>query len=434
MKLFKTITIVFILAFLVVPNFSAADVANSRFSGRIFLQVEGRGEAWYVNPVNLQRYYLERPSDMFAVMRRLGMGISNSNLKKIPTQKNGIGVDVSLVNRLRGRILLQVESKGEAWYVSPSDGLRYYLGSPSEALALVRRLGQGIKNIDLYTIRQADGFGLIGDSVAIRPVPISNTDYGNSEYDLSELEKSIFAGVNAERITNGLTALKWNEDLALAARMHSQSLWRENQPLTGLGKSCDFPMIHHEGLEFGLMSNNRLEYNGVYYFEKNGENIALITASRIKVSYSKGDPAGADLAACSALRDSFDVPLKARLEEETNDLQKEIIIKAEIMERAAKFQSMSSVDVEEVNWASKEQVVTETVQGWMNSPGHRRNILTPEYDEAGMGVVIVNGYVISTQVFIKRASCGYKGGACCVKPSYYPYCYQPYSCGVGICG
>jgi hypothetical protein len=52
--------------------------------GRIFLQAEGNGEAWYINPVNRQRYYLSRPSDAFAIMRVLGLGIANADLNKIP--------------------------------------------------------------------------------------------------------------------------------------------------------------------------------------------------------------------------------------------------------------------------------------------------------------------------------------------------------------
>ena len=33
-------------------------------------------------------------------------------------------------------------------------------------------------------------------------------------------------------------------------------------------------------------------------------------------------------------------------------------------------------------------VVTETVKGWMNSPGHRDNLLSPDYDSVGFGVFI----------------------------------------------
>ena len=55
-----------------------------KLSGRILLQVEGQyGEAWYIYPEDYKRYYLGRPADAFAVMRKLGLGISNENLAKI---------------------------------------------------------------------------------------------------------------------------------------------------------------------------------------------------------------------------------------------------------------------------------------------------------------------------------------------------------------
>ena len=39
---------------------------------------------------------------------------------------------------LLGRILLQVESRGEAWYVSPKDGTRIYLQDGLTAYQLMR--------------------------------------------------------------------------------------------------------------------------------------------------------------------------------------------------------------------------------------------------------------------------------------------------------
>ena len=50
-------------------------------------------------------------------------------------------------------------------------------------------------------------------------------------------------------------------------------------------------------------------------------------------------------------------------------------------------------------------VVEEAVEGWMESPGHRENILNTEVTETGVGIYKVegkNGYYI-TQNFIKRA-------------------------------
>jgi len=61
-----------------------------------------------------------------------------------------------LVERLRGRILLQVKSRGEAWYVNPVDGKRYYLKDGEEALKIMRSLGLGISNEDIEKIPQGD--------------------------------------------------------------------------------------------------------------------------------------------------------------------------------------------------------------------------------------------------------------------------------------
>ena len=40
------------------------------------------------------------------------------------------------------------------------------------------------------------------------------------------------------------------------------------------------------------------------------------------------------------------------------------------------------------DWNSQEQIAQTTVGGWMNSTGHRKNILTPTYDREGIGVAI----------------------------------------------
>ena len=42
------------------------------------------------------------------------------------------------------------------------------------------------------------------------------------------------------------------------------------------------------------------------------------------------------------------------------------------------------------------------VDGWMNSPGHRKNILTPDFTHIGVGVHRENGRNYAVQLFIKR--------------------------------
>ena len=39
-------------------------------------------------------------------------------------------------------------------------------------------------------------------------------------------------------------------------------------------------------------------------------------------------------------------------------------------------------------WNSAEEIAQTTVGGWMNSSGHRENIVTPTFDREGIGVAI----------------------------------------------
>jgi hypothetical protein len=168
----------------------------SSLKGKIILKVEANGEAYYINPGENKMYYLGRPDDAFSVMRNLGIGISNANLEKIQvgfsslsgvdsdgdglsdifedaigTSKNNndsdsdghndkeelvnsfnpkgegkINFDTNFSSAQVGKIFLQVEGKGEAWYINPADKKRYFLGRPADAFSVMRNLGLGISN------------------------------------------------------------------------------------------------------------------------------------------------------------------------------------------------------------------------------------------------------------------------------------------------
>jgi uncharacterized protein YkwD len=45
------------------------------------------------------------------------------------------------------------------------------------------------------------------------------------------------------------------------------------------------------------------------------------------------------------------------------------------------------------------EVAAWAVSGWMDSPGHKDNILTPNYMHTGIGVSFSNGYLYITQIF-----------------------------------
>jgi hypothetical protein len=120
----------------------SAEKLAERLSGRILLQTQRNGEAWYLYPKDKRRYFLGRPLDAFTIMRKLGLGASH---KYISSNKI-FPIDVW------GRILLDVEKNGEAYYVSPVDKKAYYLGRPKDAFRIMREKGLGIANDQLYRI------------------------------------------------------------------------------------------------------------------------------------------------------------------------------------------------------------------------------------------------------------------------------------------
>jgi exopolysaccharide biosynthesis protein len=123
-------------------------------SGMILLDVERNGEAWYVYPEDNLRYYLGRPKDAFRIMRELGLGINEYNFQKLAKAGMEVDGDIALARRLSGKIIIQTEKNGEAWYVYPEDLKIYYLGRPRDAFEIMRKLGLGITREDLAYIHK----------------------------------------------------------------------------------------------------------------------------------------------------------------------------------------------------------------------------------------------------------------------------------------
>lgn len=149
LKFFKENKIYFLFLFLFFSLFTLSSQASSegiidRLKGRILLQVEKNGEAWYLNPANSKRYYLGKPKDAFDIMKNLGIGISNYDFDNF--QKKGFP------KRLSGFILLTVEENGEAYYVNPKNLEPIYLGRPNDAFNIMINLSLGVKDKDLDKI------------------------------------------------------------------------------------------------------------------------------------------------------------------------------------------------------------------------------------------------------------------------------------------
>jgi hypothetical protein len=133
-----------------------------RLAGQILLQTEQYGQAWYLDAVSLKRYYLADGDSAYGALREFGLGIKNADINKIPIASESVlptGYVASestysnlLTTRLSGRIVIQVENHGEAWYINPEDGKRYYLANGEAAYQIMRQLSLGISNDNIRKI------------------------------------------------------------------------------------------------------------------------------------------------------------------------------------------------------------------------------------------------------------------------------------------
>jgi len=181
-----------------VEQVQAIKNVGKRFIGRILLRVQNNGEAWYLSPKTNQAHYLANGEAAYQLMREQGIGITNKDLTQIPVglsnlsgddadhdgltdalelalgtdkdkadsdddgfndkdeiqngfnplQKGNYSYNKALSNRLKGKILLQVESHGEAWYVNPKDGKRYFLSTAKDAYQVMKEQSMGISEKD----------------------------------------------------------------------------------------------------------------------------------------------------------------------------------------------------------------------------------------------------------------------------------------------
>lgn len=228
---------------------------------------------------------------------------------------------------------------------------------------------------------------------------------------LLTMEKKIFDLVNEERTSVGLKSLIWDDDVAAVARNHSEALAIENEPLTERDLLCYNPLIHHEGFVNGLYHNKRLENNSIFNFASSGENIFLASNWKSRKTFDV---------------DSIDCKMEVLIEStDPQDIKDEIEKRLEAVKTAQR-----------VNWlftvSTKEEIQKSIVDGWMESEGHKANIINENFTDSGIGMAKINDFYMITQVFIEKVDCGYRNGPCCIDRSY-TYCYQPLTCVSQFC-
>ncbi len=160
-----------------------------------------------------------------------------------------------------------------------------------------------------------------------------------SGIDKSKLEKQVHELTNQYRIQNGLGALSWDDKLSNVARSHSEDMASRNYFAheTPEGKNPT-----DRGVSHGYTCQKVI---GMLIYSGIAENIfqnnlydKVWTANGIPTSYE---------------------------------------------------------------WNTQDEIASSTVDGWMDSPGHRKNILTETIDKEGIGVAIAS----DDKVYITQNFC-----------------------------
>ncbi|KKR22013.1 MAG: hypothetical protein UT48_C0001G0026 [Parcubacteria group bacterium GW2011_GWE2_39_37] len=114
--------------------------------GKILLQVQDKGQAWYVNPLTNRRVFLgPTPAEAFNEIASLALGVSNATFDSYAGKAP---------SNLSGRFLLKVEDSGRLFYVNPADLSLVEVIGPTGALNLIQTVGVGITNTNLNRISQ----------------------------------------------------------------------------------------------------------------------------------------------------------------------------------------------------------------------------------------------------------------------------------------
>lgn len=210
-------------------------------------------------------------------------------------------------------------------------------------------------------------------------------------YDISAIEHATFDAVNAERVKNGLNSVIWNEQLANVARAHSSDQAGDNVKITNPDVACLYPYIRHEGFVAGFKVGDRLDNQNIPYSIA-GENIIILPMSKDLIYR-----ATATAPACQTFTD-MEGPAG-----ETQDAARARIQKS-LLDRLSLMIDQQKLDWVNKRWKGVNEIASESTTDWMNSPGHRHNILTPEFEEGAIGGSIVNDYILMTEVFLKKPS------------------------------
>ncbi len=323
-NMFKKYFLFSVLGVLGITLSASAATTAQRMGGYILLQVESKGEAWYVDPVTFTRSYLKDGGVAYGALRQFGLGIKTADLNKIPvgvearfsdTDTDGDGLsdkleeglktdstkadsdsdgvsdgkevlqnntnplgqgslayDAGLISRLKGRILLQIESRGEAWYLNPKDGKRYYMKDGDAAYQIMRFLSLGITNDNLSTIPVNTNFVPEPTTETpttpdvVTPAPVVETPMTRGVFDTD----FVLATYDKSKAQAGTTLFADNHNTSkpriIEVNMLGEIIWEYDLPQ-------DLKTFTNPGFDVKQLPNKNILFvlpgNGVYEINRN---------------------------------------------------------------------------------------------------------------------------------------------------------------------
>ncbi|PLX21082.1 hypothetical protein C0584_03510 [Candidatus Parcubacteria bacterium] len=124
------------------PDYEFSD----KLKGKIVLQVESNGEAWYIDPIDLKRYYFGSPRETYLFIREKSKYLSGEEIFDY------LFFEKIFPKELSGRFIANQDEDNEFYYVLPDSLLAVKINSAKEAFRLLKDNGVGISNQEIRKI------------------------------------------------------------------------------------------------------------------------------------------------------------------------------------------------------------------------------------------------------------------------------------------
>ena len=116
--------------------------------GKILVANQSKNALWYINPINLKRYYLGDYKNAYNVFKFMAISVSDKDFENLKGNKANASYS--------GKILFKASNPEMLYYVSPKDYRMWYFDDQSEAEFIINKNISNISNINLLKINYYD--------------------------------------------------------------------------------------------------------------------------------------------------------------------------------------------------------------------------------------------------------------------------------------